>query len=238
VDAHEPDRAAEPPAGAATTPADADAATGPAAPPRPDRDWATRLVLVLVAVVLLVLAALLTVAFLPRWWAHRVGSVSDGAFGTGVFAGLVCGFVFTALPLLALRRVLGRRGGVTARVVWLLLAALLAAPNLTTLAIVVGTGDGAHAAQRTLDVQAPGFRYATMIGAAAAVVFVAMFWLLLASRRRRTRQVLERDALLADQDAELAHLREQLDRHRRDEQREPPSHEADQTPDEADQTPP
>ncbi len=180
---------------------------GTEADPGTARDWGARIVLVLVTVVLLALAAVLAVTFVPRWWAHRVADVGDGTFTTSIFAGFVCGFVFTALPLLALRRVFGRRGGVTARVVWLLVTALLAAPNLTTLAIVVGEGSAAHAAERTLDVGAPGFRYATVVGAMAAAVFVIMLWFMLGSRRHRTRQLRERDA-------ELSELR---DRVRRDE---------------------
>ncbi|MBL8931351.1 MAG: hypothetical protein JNL54_14620 [Kineosporiaceae bacterium] len=163
-----------------------------------ERDWGTRVVLVLVAVVMLALAGLLAVTWLPRWWAHRVGEVSDGKFSSGIFAGLTCGFVFTAGALLLLRRVFARHGGFGARVVWLLLAIVAAAPNLVTLGIVLGTGESAHAAERTLDVEAPGFRAASAIGAAVAGAFVLMWWVMMAGRHRRQRQLRERDAELAE----------------------------------------
>lgn len=159
--------------------------------------------LVLVTIVLLALAGLLAVTWMPSWWAHRVGDVADGKWTSGTFAGLTCGFVFTAIPLLMLRRVFARHGGIAGRLVWLLLAVLFAAPNLITLGIVLGNGNSAHAAERTFDVEAPGFRNATTIGAAVAVVFVVMLWALLASRRRRARQLRERDA-------ELKSLRQQV----------------------------
>ena len=168
-----------------------------------ERDWSTRIVLVLVTIVLLALAGLLAVTWMPSWWAHRVGDVADGKWGSGTFAGLTCGFVFTAIPLLLVRRVFARHGRIAVRLVWLLLAVLFAAPNLITLGIVLGNGNSAHAAERTFDVEAPGFRNATAIGAAVAVVFVVMLWALLASRRRRSRQLHERDE-------ELKALRQQV----------------------------
>ena len=135
-----------------------------------ERNWGTKIVLVLITIVLLALAGLLAVTWLPRWWAHRVGGVVDGAISTGVFAGLTCGVVFTAIPLLLLRRVFAWRGvAVASRVVWLILAAVFAAPNLTTLAIVLGNGNTAHAAERTLDVEAPAFRTSTAVGAVIGV---------------------------------------------------------------------
>jgi hypothetical protein len=72
-------------------------------------------------------------------------------------------------------------------VVVVLVAALLAAPNVLTLGIVVGAGSGAHAGDRTLDVEAPGFRGASLIGALAAAALIAWPWWALRSRRRRRR---------------------------------------------------
>ena len=167
-------------------------------------NWGTKIVLVLITVVLLALAALLAVTWLPRWWAQRVGGVVDGAISTGVFAGLTCGVVFTAIPLLLLRRVFAwHRGGVTSRVVWLLLAAVVAAPNLTTLAIVLGNGNAAHAAERTLDVEAPAFRTSTAVGAGIGVAAVLLWWMLLAGGRRRRRQLEQLKAEVRDRDDRL-----------------------------------
>jgi hypothetical protein len=63
-------------------------------------------------------------------------------------------------------------------------ALLVASPNLVTLGIVLGPGGGAHAGERTLDVEAPGFRASSLIGAIVAALTVLVVWLLLHSRRR------------------------------------------------------
>ena len=140
------------------------------------------------AVAVLVLA-LIAAAFLPRWWAHRIGGVADGSFTAGIAAGLACGVAFTALPLAALRGVLRRHRSWTARFAFLLLAGLLAAPNLITLGIVVGTSKAAHAGERTMDVDAPGFRGATLVGAVLGTLLTLLLWSLLAGRRRRMREI-------------------------------------------------
>ncbi len=168
-----------------------------------ERTWGTKVVLVLITIAVLALAALLAVTWLPRWWAQRVGDVVDGRMSTGVFAGITCGVVFTAIPLLLLRRVFGRHGGVTSRVVALLLAVVFAAPTLTTLAIVVGNGDAAHAAERTLDVEAPAFRTATAAGAVFGVLLVVLWWAVMAGRRRRKKQITRLEAEVRDKQEEL-----------------------------------
>jgi uncharacterized integral membrane protein len=71
------------------------------------------------------------------------------------------------------------------RVLWLLLALVLAAPNLMTLGVAVGSGGGAHAGQRTMDVRAPMFRGATLIGTLVGVViFVVMVFMYRRKGRR------------------------------------------------------
>jgi hypothetical protein len=98
--------------------------------------------------------------------------------------GLFYGFVFTVLPLLLI--VWGIRRRRSGRMwLWILVGAgLLALPNLMTLGIVLGPGSGAHAGDRTLDVEAPGFRGATLGGALLALVAIGFVWYLLSSRRR------------------------------------------------------
>ena len=109
---------------------------------------------------------------IPRWWAQRVGNVVDGSLTVGALYGLFIGFVFTVAPLLLLLVVM-RRGDRRDRT-WLGLARLarprrcsLAAPNLMTLGIVLGISDAAHAGDRTLDVEGPGFRLWSLIGVIA-----------------------------------------------------------------------
>ena len=138
---------------------------------------------VLVALGVAVLVLFAASAFLPRWWAHRIGNQADGSFTNGIGLGLFYGFTFTLLALVllvvALRRIHSWKG----RAILLGAALLLASPNLITLGIVLGPGGGAHAGERTLDVEAPGFRSSSLIGAIIAVLVVVGIWLLLRSRR-------------------------------------------------------
>ena len=122
----------------------------------------------LVAAAAVVLLVVLASAFLPRWWSHRVGDQVDESMTRGILLGLVLGFVFTLFPLLVASFGVRRIHSVRGRVVVVLVAAVLAAPNLLTLSIVVGTGSAAHAGDRTLDVEAPGFRGATLVGRACS----------------------------------------------------------------------
>ena len=68
---------------------------------------------------------------------------------------------------------------------------LLASPNLLTLGIVIGSGKAAHAGERTLDVDAPGFRGARLAGAIVAVLTLVAVEYLLVSRRWSRRKLRE-----------------------------------------------
>ena len=143
----------------------------------------TRPVTVLVALGVALVALLAASAFLPRWWSHRIGNQADGSFTNGIGLGLFYGFSFTLLALvllvIGLRRIRGWKG----RLVLLGVALLIASPNLITLGIVLGPGGAAHAGERTLDVDAPGFRSSSLIGAIVAVLLVLAIWFLVRSRR-------------------------------------------------------
>jgi hypothetical protein len=157
----------------------------PAPPPAPPTSWKRRIILVLVAVVAMVLLVLFARAFLPRWWAQRVGRQVNGHFSGGVAWGLFYGFVFVFIPVIVIRQALRKRFNWPVRVIIIAVAVLLAVPNLLTLSVVVGNGSAAHAGQRIMDVDAPAFRGATLVGAiigAAAAVFLLYA---LASRRKR-----------------------------------------------------
>jgi uncharacterized membrane protein (DUF485 family) len=126
--------------------------------------WVKRIVLLIVLVGIAYIVYLLSAAFFPRWWAQRVADQVDGSVSRGTMWGLFYGFVFTAVPVLLLAQV--RRGffswawrGIVA-----LVAIALAAPNWLTLSVVAGNSNAAHAGERIFDVDAPGFRAATLIG--------------------------------------------------------------------------
>jgi hypothetical protein len=161
-----------------------------AAPGEPRlRIWAKRALVGLAIIGLLVLAGFLGASFIPRWWSHRVGDQVNGGIATGIFLGLVYGFLFTALPLLVLWRGLRRRRPWKTWAVFVGVAILLALPNLFTLGIVLGSGNASHAGERTLDVEAPGFRGGSLAGAITAVVAFALFLYLLISSRHNRLQV-------------------------------------------------
>jgi hypothetical protein len=132
-----------------------------AAPASGRRSFTRRAIVYGLVLVALVLGYFAGAAFIPRWWSHRIGGASNGAFSTGVLLGVCFGIVFTVLPLGLLWFTMRRSMRWKTRIMWLILAVILAAPNLMTLGVAIGTGSGAHAGQRTMDVQAPGFRGAT-----------------------------------------------------------------------------
>ena len=162
---------------------DAAPSSAPPPPKATDKNWSRRLVIAASVLVGLVILAWVGAAFVPRWWAHRIGDQANESFSGGISLGLFYGFVFTLLPLLLI--VWGIRKRRSARA-WLFILAgalLLALPNLFTLGITVGRGNAAHAGDRTLDVEAPGFRGATLGGELVAVAIVGFIWYLLESRR-------------------------------------------------------
>ena len=157
--------------------------SAPAAPRGPGRRG-PRPLTVLVVVALSVVALVAGGAFLPRWWSHRIADQARGSFTSGIGLGLFYGFAFTLLALVVLwfgvRRITSWKG----RLILLAVALLVASPNLLTVGIVLGPGGAAHAGERTLDVEAPGFRASSLIGAIVAVLVVFAVGLLLRSRRR------------------------------------------------------
>jgi hypothetical protein len=145
-------------------------------------EWRRPVIVAAIVVGLVLVLGLIASATIPRWWAQQIGGQVDGSIVTGVFVGLFYGFVFTALPLLVLMAVLHWRRTWRAIAVAAVLAVLLAIPNLMTLGIVLGTGNAAHAGERTMDVEAPAFRGATLAGALIALGLAGFVGYLLVSR--------------------------------------------------------
>jgi hypothetical protein len=151
--------------------------------------WRRRLVYAVAALAAIVIFGWIGAAFVPRWWSHRIGDQVSGSIPAGITLGLVYGFLFTVLPLLVLGWAARRRRSWKAWGVFAATAVFLALPNLFTLGIVLGRGNAAHAGERTLDVEAPGFRGATLAGAIVAVLFLVGVKYLLVSRRRARGQL-------------------------------------------------
>lgn len=138
-----------------------------------DDSWKFRLALFLGLVALMCVGYAVAVTLVPRWWGQFMGNRIDGRMSVGTAYGLTIGFVFTVIPLFIARQAF-RRMSWAMRGVVLALATLVSLPNLMTLGIVMGQGSGAHAGERILDVDGPGFRAASAFGAVgAAVAFVA-----------------------------------------------------------------
>ncbi len=147
-----------------------------------------KLAIVAIVVGFLVVAYLFAVSVLPRWWSHQVGDQVDGDLTTGVLLGFMYGFFATVLPLLVIGAVWRfRRRSVWAWLVGVPIALLLATPSLVTLGISLGDGSAAHAADRTLDVEAPWFRGGMVLGVAVGAVLACYVVFSAASRSRAHR---------------------------------------------------
>lgn len=166
--------------------------------------WVRRIVLAIVVVAVVYVVYLMSAAFFPRWWAQRIAEQVDGSVTRGTTWGLFYGVVFTAVPLFVLVQV--RRGffswmwrGIVA-----LVAIALAAPNWLTLSVVIGNSNAAHAGERIMDVDAPGFRAATLIGAIIGALLVVGFTVVtmrLKSRRNEVKRLKgERDDMRRSRD--------------------------------------
>ena len=146
--------------------------------------WSRRLLFAGIVLAIVLGGGLIASATIPRWWAQRIGDQVDGSIVTGTLVGLFYGFVFTALPLLVLAAVARWRRTPRAVAVAIGVAAVLAIPNLMTLGIVLGTGNAAHAGERILDVEAPAFRGAALVGALIALAMAGFVAYLIVSRER------------------------------------------------------
>lgn len=153
--------------------------------------WVRQGVMILVAVVVASILYRTAASFLPRWWAESVAGQADGDSTAGTLWGLLYGFAFTFVPLTLLFQI--RRSFFTwkARIIVVIIAVALAAPNWLTLSVVVGNSDAARAGKGFFDAGAPGFRLATLIG----VVVGALLAILLSATSmvisRRRHQVKE-----------------------------------------------
>ncbi len=148
------------------------------------RSLKARLIIGGVLVAGLVIAWIMGSAVIPRWWGRRIGDLVDGRLFYGSFLGIVVGAVFTLVPMMVLLAGWHFRGGWRRGLGFVLMAGLLATPNLATLGIVIGNGSAAHAGERILDVDGPGFRGGSLVGVVLGVLAAVGLWFLTWSRRR------------------------------------------------------
>lgn len=166
--------------------------------------WAKKAIAVVVSLLVLVVAYFVLAAFIPRWWAQSVGSLAAQSFTRGILWGLLFGLVCTAVPLILLtwvwqvRRWKYRRG---AQILLAVVAVVVALPNLMTLSVVLGGGNAAHAGERIMDVDAPGFRGASLVGVIAGVLVFVLFLAVTWRYRKRGRDLESARADIARRDA-------------------------------------
>lgn len=161
--------------------------------------WVKRIVLVIVLLAIAYIGFRISAAFFPRWWAQRVADQVDGKVSRGTLWGLFYGFVFTLVPLLLLFQIRRKFFSWTWRGIVAIVALLLAAPNWLTLSVVAGNSNAAHAGERILDVDGPGFRAATLIGVVGGALLalaITGLTMRLKSRRHEVKRLRgERDEL-------------------------------------------
>lgn len=152
-----------------------------------------KVVIGLVIAALLVVTYFILEAFLPRWWAGRIGQRVEGSFSRGIGTGLVLGIVCTFLPVLFFTLAFVNRSRMknVPTIMFAVLGVVLAIPNLLTLTVVAGGGNGAHAGERIFDVEAPGFRAATAWGVIIGVVLAIGVGYFIWRYQRRGRQLRE-----------------------------------------------
>ncbi|WP_238419561.1 hypothetical protein [Gordonia sp. 'Campus'] len=150
-----------------------------------------KVVIGLVIAALLVVTYFILEAFLPRWWAGQIGRRVEGSFGRGIATGLVLGIVCTFVPILFFMWSFVNRGRMknVPTIAFAVLGVVLAIPNLLTLTVVAGGGNGAHAGERIFDVEAPGFRAATAWGVIIGLLLAVGVGYFIWRYRRRGRQL-------------------------------------------------
>ncbi|MGX6510819.1 hypothetical protein [Rhodococcus sp. SJ-2] len=152
------------------------------------KPWLKKTIAVVVTLLVLVVTYFVLAAFLPRWWAQRVAGLAEGGFSRGIMWGLLFGILCTAIPLVLLVWVWQVRGwkyGRGVQIALTVLALVVAIPNLMTLSVVLGGGNAAHAGERIMDVDAPGFRGASLVGAVIGVLVFVFLVIAVARYRKR-----------------------------------------------------
>ncbi|MDV6307395.1 MULTISPECIES: hypothetical protein [Gordonia] len=150
-----------------------------------------KVVIGLIIAALLVITYFILEAFLPRWWAGQIGRRVDGSMASGVWTGLVLGVLCTFVPLLLFTLAFLSRSRLrnVPAIAFAVAGIVVAIPNLLTLSVVAGGGNGAHAGERIFDVEAPGFRAATAWGVIIGVLLAILVGWFIWRYRRRGRQL-------------------------------------------------
>lgn len=154
----------------------------------PKPRWGLRLGLGAAALVLLAIVYIVVRLFLPVWWATRIGNQTQGSITSGILLGLIYGFVFTFVPLLIVWQARYKKVSWPWKTVIVLVAVLVAIPNLLTLSIYANSSSAAAKARTMIDTSATWFPSWSIGGAIAGVLLfvgIAAFWHLWHSRGKK-----------------------------------------------------
>jgi carbon starvation protein CstA len=157
--------------------------------PRKKGYWAPRIIFGAVAILFLAIAYFALAAVLPVWWANVIRNQVQGNLGAGILVGMFYGFVFTFVPLLVAWQATRKSLSWPWKLVTLVVAVAVAAPNLLTAGIMFGSSQAAHNGQRILGTEATWFPLWTQIAAIAAVVIFVVGVILWKIWRQRGRKV-------------------------------------------------
>ncbi|WP_457966711.1 hypothetical protein M1E17_08350 [Arthrobacter sp. D1-29] len=152
-------------------------------------NWAARIILAGVAVLVLVIAYFALAAILPVWWANVIRDQVRGNLGAGILLGMFYGFTFTLIPVIVAWQATRKAVRWPWKLALLLVAVALATPNLLTAAIMISNSPAAHNGQRILGTDATWFPLWTQLSAVAAVVVFTAGGLLWSNWRQRGRKV-------------------------------------------------
>jgi hypothetical protein len=158
--------------------------------------WVVRVVLILLAIAVGLIAWQVFKSAVPREWSHWVGAKVDESQLRGLAGGLGTGFVFTVVPLSLVFQIRRRFFSWAWRAIVVVVALVVATPNWLTLWVAVGTSDAARAARATLDVKAPWFQGASLAGAIAGALLVMLISGTSMVMKRRKNKVRELQAEL------------------------------------------
>lgn len=159
---------------------------------------------IVIVLVLLVVAFVLWRIFataVPRTWSQHVAKQVDSKMSRGIFWGLFYGFVCSVIPVLVAWQARRTFLNWAWKLVVLLIAVLLALPNLLTLGISLGDNSASDAAWLKLTTDAPGFQWASLFGAIAGVLLALVVIVTGVMMRRRKSEVRDLKGQLADRDA-------------------------------------
>jgi hypothetical protein len=143
--------------------------------------WVRKGLIAIVGVAVLIVVYFILSALVPREWAGFIGRQVNGRLTSGILTGLTVGALCTFVPIVCFALAVVNHGRLRNVLSWLfgVLGVVTAIPNLLTLTVVLGSGSGAHAGERILDVEAGGFRGASLAGAivGAVIAAVAVFYI-------------------------------------------------------------